>query len=93
MGQVNVKFFGLVVEAANKQTHTQANASTIRELLDNLSAEFGDGFRKKLFDPKGELQGFVNVFVNNTDVRHLKELDTPLKDGDEVLILPAVAGG
>ena len=93
MGQVNVKFFGLVVEAANKQTHTQANASTVRELLDNLSAEFGDGFRKKLFDPKGELQGFVNIFVNNTDVRHLKELDTPLKDGDEVLILPAVAGG
>lgn len=93
MGQVNVKFFGLVVEAAKKQTHTQANASTVRELLENLSSEFGDGFRKKLFDPKGELQGFVNVFVNNTDVRHLKELDTPLKDGDEVLILPAVAGG
>jgi MoaD family protein len=93
MGQVNVKFFGLVVEAAKKQTHTQANASTVRELLDNLSSEFGDGFRKKLFDPNGELQGFVNVFVNNTDVRHLKELDTPLKDGDEVLILPAVAGG
>lgn len=88
-----MKFFGLVVEAAKNQTQTQATALTVRELLNNLSIEFGDTFRKKLFDSKGELQGFVNVFVNNTDVRHLKDLDTDLKDGDEVLILPAVAGG
>ncbi len=93
MGQINVKFFGLVVEAAKKQTQAQATATTVRELLNNLSSEFGESFRKKLLDSNGELQGFVNVFVNNTDVRHLKEMETPLKDGDEVLILPAVAGG
>jgi MoaD family protein len=90
---VKVKFFGLIVEAAGKQTQAQAKAATVRELLQNLSVEHGETFKKKLFDSNGELQGFVNVFVNNTDIRHIKELETPLKDGDEVLILPEVAGG
>jgi molybdopterin converting factor small subunit len=50
-------------------------------------------FRDEVLDSNGGLQGFVNLFVNNTDIRHLKDCETPLKEGDEVLLLPAVAGG
>jgi molybdopterin synthase sulfur carrier subunit len=51
------------------------------------------GLRDRLCDESGELRRFVNVFINGEDVRFLSGLDTPLKSGDEVSIVPAVAGG
>ncbi len=93
MGKVNVKFFGAAIEAAKQQRETKVDASNVRELLDRLTHNFGDSFKQKVLDSKGRPQSFVNVFVNDKDIRHLKDLDTPLNDGDEVLILPAVAGG
>ncbi|MGA2790003.1 MAG: MoaD family protein [Candidatus Bathyarchaeia archaeon] len=93
MGKVNVKFFGAAIEAAKRQSETEVDASNVRELLDRLSDNFGDSFRKKVLDSQGRPQSFVNVFVNDKDIRHLNDLETPLNDGDEVLILPAVAGG
>ncbi len=93
MGLVHVMFFGAVIEAARRQSETQVSASTVRELFAKLSNDYGGPFKEKLLDSADAPQPFVNVYVNNTDIRHLKELETPLKDGDEVLILPAVAGG
>jgi MoaD family protein len=93
MGKVNVKFFGAAIEAAKRETETEVDASNVRELLDRLADDFGDSFKQKILDSKGGPQSFVNVFVNDKDIRHLKDLQTPLNDGDEVLILPAVAGG
>ena len=93
MGKVNVKFFGAAVEAANRQTGTEVDATNVRELLTRLSDNFGDSFKRKILDPKGEPQSFVNIYVNSKDIRHLEDLETPLHDGDEVLILPSVAGG
>jgi molybdopterin converting factor small subunit len=51
------------------------------------------GFAERLFDGAGELHKFVNIFVSDDDVRYLQGLDTPVKDGDTVSIIPAVAGG
>jgi molybdopterin synthase sulfur carrier subunit len=51
------------------------------------------GLKERLCDESGELRRFVNVYVNNEDVRFLSGLQTPLKPGDEVSIVPAVAGG
>lgn len=93
MGKVIVKFFGAAIEAANRQTERKVEASTVQELLTSLSSYYGDSFKQKVLDSNDEPQAFVNVFVNNTDIRHLKNLETPLRDGDEVLVLPAVAGG
>lgn len=93
MGKVMVKFYGAAIEAAKRQAETQIDASSVRELLAKLSENYGDSFKQKVLDSNGAPQAFVNVFVNNTDIRHLEELETLLKDGDEVLILPAVAGG
>jgi MoaD family protein len=93
MGKVNVKFFGAAIEAANRQTGTEVDATNVRELLNRLSDNFGESFKRKILDPKGAPQSFVNIYVNSKDIRHLEDLETPLRDGDEVLILPSVAGG
>jgi len=65
---------------------------TIADLLTDLDAKF-PGFRGRLVTPEGGLHRFVNVYINDEDVRFLGALDAKLKDGDTVTILPAVAGG
>lgn len=70
----------------------QAKATTIRELLDTLDRAHA-GLKGRLCEPTGEVRRFVNLYVNNEDIRFLKALDTPLKDGDEVSVVPAIAGG
>jgi MoaD family protein len=93
MGKVNVRFFGPAIEAARRQSETQVNAPNLRELLNALSESFGDSFKQKILDATGKPQPFVNIFINDKDIRHLEDLETKLEDGDEVLILPAIAGG
>jgi sulfur-carrier protein len=66
--------------------------TTVREVIDRLVAAY-PGTGAQLRTPDGELNRFVNVFVNGTDVRHLQALDTPVSDADEVVLLPAMAGG
>jgi MoaD family protein len=68
------------------------DGSTIKDVLDRLVAEF-PGMTGQLLNEDGSLHRFVNVYVNDDDVRYLSDLDTPVKDGDEVSLLPAVAGG
>ena len=51
------------------------------------------GFHERLYDERGEIRRFVNIYVAGEDIRFLKGLDTPLKEGEEVSIVPAVAGG
>jgi molybdopterin converting factor small subunit len=69
-----------------------AEGSTVGEVLDALAAEF-PGLSGQVVSDDGVLHRFVNVYVNDDDVRYLSSLDTPVKDDDEVSILPAVAGG
>jgi sulfur-carrier protein len=66
--------------------------STLGELLADLDSKHG-GLRARLVDDGGGLRRFVNVYLNDEDVRFLAGLDTPVKDGDTVTVLPAVAGG
>ena len=69
----------------------QGSGSTLGELLINLDAEHG-GLRDRLVDGES-LRRFVNVYLNDEDVRFLGGLETPVADGDTVTVLPAVAGG
>ena len=69
----------------------EGSGSTLSELIDDLEARHG-GLRDRLVDEKG-LRRFVNVYVNDEDVRFLGGLEAPLSDGDQVVVLPAVAGG
>ncbi|MFL6136610.1 MAG: MoaD/ThiS family protein [Frankiaceae bacterium] len=68
------------------------NGATLRELVDDLEARHA-GLRARLVDDDGSLRRFVNVYLNDEDVRFLGGLDTLLSDGDTVTVLPAVAGG
>jgi molybdopterin converting factor small subunit len=65
---------------------------TLGEVLDGLETRY-QGLKGKLRGPEGEIRRFVNIYVNDSDVRLLKGATTPVSDGDEVTIIPAVAGG
>ena len=67
------------------------DAATVGEVLDGLYQRY-DGLRDRIA-VDGDLRRFVNVYVQGEDIRFLEGLDTPVEDGDEVTILPAVAGG
>lgn len=74
------------------KAEVQADGGTLREVVNSLATQNAE-FKTRLLDDSGELRRFVNVYVNEEDVRFLQKLDTPLKDGDEVSIVPAIAGG
>ena len=76
----------------DKQSAVEAAGGTIGEALGDLTARFGD-LRQHLFTPEGQLRSFVNVYVNDEDIRYLQREATPLKAGDVVSIVPSVAGG
>ena len=67
-------------------------AATVGELLDGLESRY-QGLKGKLRGPQGEIRRFVNIYINDSDVRLLDGSTTPVSDGDEVIIIPAVAGG
>lgn len=74
------------------KAEVQAEGKTLREVVNSLAGQ-NEEIKTRLLDDQGELRRFVNVYVNEEDVRFLEKLDTPLKDGDEVSIVPAIAGG
>jgi molybdopterin synthase sulfur carrier subunit len=69
-----------------------AAGANVGELLDNLDKAF-PGLRERICDEQGNVRRFVNIFVNDEDIRFLEERATPVKETDEVSIVPAIAGG
>lgn len=76
----------------NGQGEVACEGKTVTELLEDLERRY-PGIRARICDEQGRLRRFVNVFVNEEDIRFLQGDQTPLKDGDEVSIIPAIAGG
>lgn len=70
----------------------QLEGANVAAVLGQLTGRAA-GIEKRLFKSPGELNRFVNVYVNDEDIRFLQNLDTPLKQGDEISIVPAIAGG
>lgn len=89
---VNIRIPTPLRQYAKGQADVSVKGGTVGDALKALTAEFAD-LRKQLYDEKGHLRSFVNVYVNNEDVRYLQNDRTPLKEGDTVVIVPAVAGG
>ena len=77
---------------AGKQDVVEAEGRTVGELLANMTAEYAD-LRNHLYTDDGKLRSFVNIYVNDDDIRYLDKEQTPLKPGDTVSIIPSVAGG
>ena len=76
----------------NGQDKVSVDEGTLGEVVGSLEAQF-PGIKERLCDDQGELRNFVNVYVNGEDVRFLQGLDSQAKSGDEISIVPAVAGG
>ena len=76
----------------NGQSEVSVEAKTVSELLTELEKRY-PGMKERLCDEKGQLRRFVNVFVNEEDIRFLQGDSTAVKAGDEVSIIPAIAGG
>jgi molybdopterin synthase sulfur carrier subunit len=89
---VRVKLPTILRRHAGGEPLVDAEGSTLRELLTDLEARY-PGITKNVITPDGGLHRFVNVYVNDEDVRYLGSLETAVKQGDTVSILPAVAGG
>jgi sulfur-carrier protein len=78
--------------AAEGESEAQLDGATVQEVLDGLYARYGE-LRERISDEDGSLRRFVNVYLSGEDIRFLDGLQTPVADGAELTILPAVAGG
>lgn len=74
------------------QDKVNAEGETLAQIIDSMESQY-PGIKERICDPDGSLRNFVNVFVNGEDVRFLDGVDSGVGDGDEVSIVPAVAGG
>ncbi len=89
---VTVKIPTQLRAAAEGATEAQLEGATVQEVLDGLFNRFGE-LRERISDEDGSLRRFVNVYLSGEDIRFLDGLQTPVADGAELTILPAVAGG
>ena len=76
----------------NNLSEVELEAGTVGQLVDGLEGAYA-GIAEKLLDDSGEIRRYVNIFVNDEDIRFLDGKETPLNDGDNVSIVPAIAGG
>ena len=76
----------------DNQEVVQVEGANVREVLNSLERAF-PGLKERICDENNNVRRFVNVFVNDEDIRFLQETNTPVKTGDEVSIVPAIAGG
>jgi molybdopterin synthase sulfur carrier subunit len=87
-----VRIFGPLREVTQGKGKMEVVVKDVADCLDKLEIQF-PGVKKQVYNEQGELGRFFDIFVNGNNVRFLQGLATPLKDDDEVNILPAIAGG
>lgn len=69
-----------------------AGGKTVGEVIASLEKQY-PGIKERICDDSGQVRRFVNIFANDEDIRFLQNLETPIKDSDEISIVPAIAGG
>ena len=89
---VNVRIPGPLRRVTNGAQQVQVEAANVQETINALESKF-PGIKERLCDENGDLRYFVNIYLNGEDVRFLQGVKTPISSGDEVSIVPAVAGG
>jgi len=88
---IEVRLTANLQKLAGGHRSVQSEGASVRELLENLDSRY-PGFKQVLVTD-GQLHRFVNIYLNDEDIRFLAQLDTPLSEGDVLSILPALAGG
>jgi len=89
---VQVHVTSVIQKVVEDQREFEADGKTIAELMTNIEQRY-PGFREQITDDAGEFHRFVNIYLNDEDIRYLDGPQTALSDGDAVSILPALAGG
>ena len=89
---ITIKLPTQLRDAAGNQSEARVEGATVGEALASLYAQHAE-LRTRIADDGGGLRRFVNVYLGGEDIRFLDGLETPISDGDELTILPAVAGG
>jgi sulfur-carrier protein len=89
---VTVRVPGPLRRLTNGSAEVSVEGGTVGEALASLDTNY-PGFRDRLYDESGSLRQFINIYVNDSDIRFGKGLETPLAERDELSIVPAVAGG
>ena len=89
---MQVNLTSVIQKTVGGQRALTAEGGTVAELIEDIERRY-PGFRSQLVDEGGQLHRFVNVYLNDEDVRFLQGAETALSEGDEVSILPALAGG
>lgn len=79
-------------KVTNGQDKVEVEAGNLGEIIERMESDY-PGFKERLVDEDGELRYFVNIYLNGEDVRFLQGMETTTKTGDELSIVPAVAGG
>ena len=89
---VNVRIPTPLRKLTQDKDTVQATGHTIQEVVDHLDRQY-PGLKERLCDERGELRRFVNIYLNDEDIRFAQGRQTPVKDGDEISVIPAIAGG
>jgi len=89
---VKVQVTSVIQKAVDGQREFDAEGATVAELIENINSQYPD-FRSQIADENGELHRFVNIYLNDEDIRYLSGKDTAVASGDTVSFLPALAGG
>jgi molybdopterin synthase sulfur carrier subunit len=89
---VNVRIPTPLRKLTKEKDTVQATGGTIQDIIDSLEKQY-PGLKERLCDERGEVRRFVNVYLNDEDIRFAQGKGTPVKDGDEISVIPAIAGG
>ena len=81
-----------LMKLTDNQSEVMAEGATISEILNNLENQFA-GIKERICDENGAPRRFINIYLNEEDIRFLEGESTAVKDGDEISIIPAIAGG
>ncbi len=90
--KVKVKIPMALRKITGGQGEVEAEGTNIETLINNLENQYS-GLKAALCDNEGKIRGYVNIYINDEDFRSIDELNSQLKDGDEIAIIPAIAGG
>ena len=93
MPEVKVLIPAVMSSSTNGERELDIDGNTVIEVINELSKKYGEGFKNKVIDNDGKLKPIINVYVNDENIKFLEDLQTKLKDNDEILFLPAVSGG
>lgn len=89
---VKVRIPSPLLKLTNNQSEVSADGKTIAEVLNNLETQF-NGIKERICEESGAPRRFINIYLNEEDIRFLQGENTEVKEGDEISIIPAIAGG